>query len=44
MNERPQTPHYRIIFNWDGDSLAYGEYPQTASQLVDYMYRPLEGT
>jgi len=44
MSARPQAPHYRIIFNWDGDSLAYGEYPQTARQLVDFMYQPLEGT
>ncbi len=44
MASRTQAPRYRVIFNWDGDSLAYGEHPQSAEQLVDHMYGSLEGT
>ena len=44
MNKRAQPPHYRIIFNWDGDSLAYGEHPQSMKQIVDETFAPLEGT
>jgi hypothetical protein len=44
MNSRTQPPQYRIIFNWDGDSLAYGEHPQSTQQIVDQVFVPLEGT
>ena len=44
MRDRKQPPQYRIIFNWDGDSLAYGEHPQTTEQIVEQTFAPLEGT
>jgi len=44
MNSRTQPPQYRIIFNWDGDSLAYGEYPQSRQEIVDETFACLEDT
>jgi hypothetical protein len=44
MSTRTQPPQYRIIFNWDGDCLAYGEHPQSMEQIVDETFAPLEGT
>ena len=41
---RQATPHYRIIFNWDGAPLDYDEAPQSVDQLMDRIYAPLEGT
>ena len=40
----PQPPKYGIIFNWDGAPLAYDDHPQSADQLADQIYGPLEGT
>jgi len=41
---REPTPHYKIIFNWDGAPLAYDEHPQSVDQLMEQVYGPLEGT
>ena len=41
---RQATPHYRIIFNWDGAPLDYDEHPQSTDRLMEQVYGPLEGT
>ena len=41
---RQATPHYRIIFNWDGAPLDYDEHPQSSDRLMEQVYGPLEGT
>ena len=41
---RQATPHYRIIFNWDGAPLDYDEAPQSVDRLMDRIYASLEGT
>lgn len=41
---REPTPHYRIIFNWDGAPLAYDEHPQSVDRLMEQAYNPLQDT
>jgi len=37
-------PDYKIIYNWDGNTLSYTEYPQSVEQLLDKTYAPIRDT
>ena len=41
---RSPAPDYGIIFNNDGGYLKVAEFPLSVPDLVDHVYRPLEGT
>ncbi len=40
--QNPSSP--RILFNWDGGPLAFGEYPMSKEEFLGYIFDPFEGS